>query len=77
MILAGFVIAFGDVVDDAIIDIENIVRRLRQNRLEGSTGKSTAWVDPRGLAGGPRGDRLRDDDRRWSRSLPVFFIWRA
>ena len=36
MILAGFVIALGAVVDDAIVDIENIVRRLRQHRKEGS-----------------------------------------
>jgi CzcA family heavy metal efflux pump len=43
MVLAGFVIAVGVVVDDAIIDIENIVRRLRQHRREGST-KSTASV---------------------------------
>lgn len=43
MVLAGFVIALGDVVDDAIIGIENIVRRLRQHRAEGS-GKSTAKI---------------------------------
>ena len=43
MILAGFVIAIGVVVDDAIIDVENIVRRLRQYRKEGST-KSTASI---------------------------------
>ncbi|MEA2523116.1 MAG: hypothetical protein QOF73_343 [Thermomicrobiales bacterium] len=43
MILAGLIIAVGVVVDDAIIDIENIVRRLRQYRLEGST-KSTASI---------------------------------
>jgi CzcA family heavy metal efflux pump len=36
MVLAGFVISVGVVVDDAIIDIENIVRRLREHRLEGS-----------------------------------------
>ena len=43
MILAGMVIALGDIVDDAIIDIENVVRRLRQHRSEGSS-VSTARV---------------------------------
>ena len=37
MVLAGFVIAVGVVVDDAIIDVENIIRRLRQHRAEGSS----------------------------------------
>jgi CzcA family heavy metal efflux pump len=36
MILAGLIVSVGVVVDDAIIDVENIVRRLRQARTEGS-----------------------------------------
>jgi CzcA family heavy metal efflux pump len=43
MVLTGMVIAVGVVVDDAIIDIENIVRRLRIARKEGTT-LSTANV---------------------------------
>jgi CzcA family heavy metal efflux pump len=43
MTLAGLVIALGAVVDDAIIDVENIVRRLREERASGGN-RSAARV---------------------------------
>ena len=36
MVLAGLVIALGLIIDDAVVDIEHITQRLRQNRREGS-----------------------------------------
>jgi Cu/Ag efflux pump CusA len=44
MMLAGLVVAIGVVVDDAIIDVENIVRRLRQNRSEGTAKKKSIFA---------------------------------
>ncbi|MBI3207911.1 MAG: efflux RND transporter permease subunit, partial [Candidatus Solibacter usitatus] len=44
MILAGLAIALGEVVDDAIIDVENIMRRLRLNRAEGEPRTAFAVV---------------------------------
>ncbi|HMB19231.1 MAG TPA: efflux RND transporter permease subunit [Gaiellaceae bacterium] len=43
MVLAGLVIALGVVVDDAIIGVQNILRRLRENHQKGSP-RSTAEI---------------------------------
>jgi CzcA family heavy metal efflux pump len=44
MVLAGLVVSIGVVVDDAIIDVENIVRRLRLARAGGSTESTFSIV---------------------------------
>jgi CzcA family heavy metal efflux pump len=44
MLLAGLVVAVGVVVDDAIIDVENVTRRLRQHREQGGSGSVASVV---------------------------------
>jgi CzcA family heavy metal efflux pump len=51
MVLAGLVIALTVVVDDAIISVDNIMRRLRESRERGGSAKSTileATLETRG-----------------------------
>jgi len=44
MVLAGLVIALGVVVDDAIVDVENVMRRLRRERSEGRSTPTSAVI---------------------------------
>src|SRR3981189_1723348 len=53
MTLAGFVIALGGVVDDAILGVENIMRRLRLARRAGDPRRTARLV----LAASPGGPR--------------------
>ena len=44
MMLAGLAVALGIIVDDAIIDVENIARRLRQERQTGNDKATTTII---------------------------------
>jgi CzcA family heavy metal efflux pump len=72
MTLAGLAIAIGAVVDDAIVDVENIVRRLRQLRKEGSTQPTWKIVLEASLE--VRGAIVYASLIEISALLPVFFL---
>ena len=72
MTLAGLAIAIGAVVDDAIVDVENIVRRLRRLRAEGSTQSTASIVLEASLE--VRGAIVYASLIEIAALLPVFFL---
>jgi CzcA family heavy metal efflux pump len=72
MTLAGLAIAIGAVVDDAIVDVENIVRRMRRLRKEGSTQSTASIVLEASLE--VRGSIIYASLIEISALLPVFFL---
>ena len=44
MVIAGLAVALGDNVDDSVIDVENILRRLRQARTDGREHSLTGVI---------------------------------
>jgi len=72
MVLAGLVIAIGAVVDDAIVDVENIVRRLRQLRAQGDNKPIASIVLDASLE--VRGAIVYASLIEISALLPVFFL---
>ena len=72
MVLAGLSIAIGAVVDDAIVDVENIVRRVRQLRKEGSTIPIASIILDASIE--VRGAIVYASLIEISALLPVFFV---
>src|SRR5581483_10707293 len=59
MTLGGLAVALGVVVDDAIIDVENIIRRLRKHRTNGDRAASEE-TPGRAIPSGSGDDRPRE-----------------
>ena len=44
MVLAGLALALGLIVDDVVVDVDHVLRRLRQNKLDGATGSAETII---------------------------------
>ena len=47
MTLGGIAVAMGELVDDAIVDVENIFRRLKENNASATSQAGAAWSSTR------------------------------
>ena len=78
MTLGGIAVAIGELVDDAIVDIENIFRRLEGEPAAGPTPSQPLKVIFLASQRGPQLHRLRHADRLLV-VLPLFALpgWKA
>ena len=72
VVLAGLVAALGLVIDDVVTDTQNVVRRLRQHRLEGGEKSTASIVLEASLE--TRGAMMFAGLIIVSAALPVFFL---